>query len=91
LHYELWGYYDAEIALPGKTQYQIISVMKKYDGTVIVKKRQKLGIKQEELSFLIGKSVKQLNLYEHSRAEPKATALFQLAIILRCSMDDFFR
>lgn len=49
-----------------------------------------MGISQEDLAKAVKVSVSSINRFERNKGDAKASALYDLAKILKCRMEDFF-
>lgn len=66
------------------------SEIDKYVTQAIRKRREELGISQEALSYLIGRTGTCVANIENGTRKYNVTHIYLIAIALKCSIQDFF-
>ncbi len=64
--------------------------MAKLRGNRIRTRRLALGITQEDLAKAVKMSVSTINRFERNKSDAKASALYDIAKVLKCRLEDFF-
>lgn len=86
---------DLPAAKPRGRRKRAVSVLDTYEidraiARQIKLRRMKLGLSQTELGDKIGVSFQQIQKYEHGASQVSASTLFELAVVLKCPVREFY-